>query len=39
VVYEEYENSETDKSTPAVSGVVTLLILAVVSVLLRKQQN
>jgi PGF-pre-PGF domain-containing protein len=39
VVYEEYENSETDKSTPAVSGVVILLILAVVSVLLRKQQN
>ena len=39
VVYEEYENSETDKSTPAVSGVVTLLIIAVVSVLLRKQQN
>jgi PGF-pre-PGF domain-containing protein len=39
VVYEEYENSETDRSTPAISGVVTLLILAVVSVLLRKQQN
>nr|WP_321497866.1 PGF-pre-PGF domain-containing protein [uncultured Methanolobus sp.] len=28
-----------EKSTPAISGIVTLLILAVASVLIRKQQN
>ncbi|WP_209621672.1 PGF-pre-PGF domain-containing protein [Methanolobus bombayensis] len=39
VVYENNEDIETDKSTPAISGLITLLILAVASVLIRKQQN
>jgi PGF-pre-PGF domain-containing protein len=33
------ENNTGDKSTPAISGIVTLIILTVVSVFIRKQQN